>query len=252
MDLLRVFIWSAVQGLTEFIPVSSSGHLVILPRIIGMAAPNMAFNIALHAGTLIAVIIFFRKDLIALFTTERRRGAITLAATLPIFVFGLLFADRLQPFFEDPGIVGWSLVINGIILFFGHLRLRRNRETALLNMPRGVLIGLAQSLALFPGISRSGITIITGTYAGLKKEEAYRFSFLLFVPAAILAFLYCFKDGASMNADAFNIEIFIAIVASAGFGIFALKILYALLTRSRFHILALYCIGLGLLTIYLF
>lgn len=253
MTVLEAIIWGVIQGTTEFIPISSSGHLVVIPRLFGIEAPDLIFNIALHVGTLAAVIIFFRKDLIALFTSQKMLGALVLFATLPIFICGLLFADGIRGFFESPEAVGWMFVLNGGIILIGHLKLRKSNHPPSkgYSMLRALVIGVAQSLALFPGISRSGITITTGVYTGMKREDAYRFSFLLFIPATLLAFLYSLKEVSSVSG-AFNINMLTGAAFSAIFGLLALKLLFELLKRARLYFLGFYCIGLGLLTVCIF
>lgn len=253
MGTIEAIIWGVVQGLTEFVPVSSSGHLVVVPRLLGIEAPGLIVNIALHAGTLAAVIIFFWKDLIALFLTERRRGLYVLLASAPVIVLGLLCIDYIAPLFTNPRLVGWIFFINSGILLIGHWRLRsgasgRSKEP---NVRHAITIGLAQALALFPGISRSGSTICTGVLTGLDKDEAYRFSFLLFVPAGILALLYSIRE-ASAADYAFSVNVAIGGIVSAIVGIFSLKLLYSIITRAKFHILAIYCALLGIITLSIF
>ena len=253
MAILNAIIWGAIQGLTEFIPVSSSGHLVIIPRFFGIEAPDLIFIIALHLGTLLAVIIFFWKDIIALFTTKKSLGILVLLGTLPVLIYGLLFADKIKGMFENPQAAGLMLIVNGGILLIAHLKLRNvGVEASPRYSPgRAIIIGIAQAFALFPGISRSGITITTGIYTGLDRKEAYKFSFLLFIPASILSFLYSIKEGFSIKG-AFSINMLVGAIVSAIFGILALKVLYELIKRARLYPLGIYCILIGLLALYLF
>lgn len=252
MAIIRAVIWGAIQGITEFVPISSSGHLVIIPRLLGIEAPDLTFNIALHIGTLAAVLIFFRRDIVLLFTTHKKTGILVLFGSIHILIGGMLFADKIKPFFEDPHAVGYLFIINGGILLMSRLALQREirPQDAAVNLRRALIIGIAQVFALLPGISRSGITITTGLYAGLEKKEAYRFSFLLFIPASLLAFLYSLQE-ASLGMS-FDITMLIGAACSAAFGIAALKILYSLLVKARFYLLGLYCIAVGLLTVFIF
>lgn len=251
MGIGRVVIWGAVQGITEFIPVSSSGHLVIIPRLFGIKAPDLIFNIALHLGTLLAVIIFFRKDLTDLFNKEKRQGKLILLATLPILFCGLFLTKGIKPFFEDPNAVGWICILNGCILLAGHLSLKRSNGAPGKGVtPRQAFtIGLVQCFALLPGISRSGATITTGIFAGMSREKAYRFSFLLFVPTMLLAFLYSLREAGGLS---FNMETFIGALVSMGFGLLALRLLYILIKKAQLYILGLYCVALGVMTVYIF
>lgn len=256
MSIIESILWGALQGLTEFIPVSSSGHLVVIPHILGVAAPNLVFNIAVHAGTLLAVIIYFRKDIPKLFTAKKRLGLLVLLATIPVFICGFLFADKIKGFFGYSRYLGWFFVINGCMLLFLHLKLRNRLNMASANSNstpniwQALIIGVVQSLALFPGISRSGITITTGVFTGLDREDAYKFSFLLFIPAALLALLFSIKEAAIEGG--FNITLLIGALFSALFGLLALKALFFLLKRARLYLFGFYCIVVGLLAIYVF
>jgi undecaprenyl-diphosphatase len=254
MGLLRAAFWGAIQGVTEFIPVSSSGHLVVIPRILGVEAPDLRFNIALHIGTLAAVVIYFHKEIAALFTSERRRGALVIAATIPILVCGLLLGKSVEALFDDPVAVGWLLIVNGVVLFIGHMRSLRAAQVLPgrpLGLPRAMAVGVAQSLALLPGISRSGITITAGLFAGLDRKGAYRFSFLLFVPASLMAFLYSVRQASFVNYS-FGPDMLTGVLVSAAFGVMALRLLYAMITRARLYILAIYSVALGVLTVSIF
>ncbi len=249
MPILEAILWGVMQGVTEFIPISSSGHLVIIPRLFGAEAPSLAFNIYLHFGTLLAVIIFFWKDIITLFTSQKKLGGLVLLGTLPIFISGLLFAGAIEKVFLYSQVVGWMLIINGCILLAAHLRLLKYRGLAsILNPGRAVAVGIAQAIALLPGISRGGITITTGIYAGLDRKDAYKFSFLLFVPATLLAFSYSLKELTFIKGG-FDITMLIGTLSSAVFGILALKILYVLLVKARLYFLAIYCIVAGFFTL---
>jgi len=256
MSIIESILWGALQGLTEFIPVSSSGHLVVIPHIFSVAAPRLVFNIGVHVGTLLAVVIYFRRDIPKLFTANKRLGFLVLFATIPVLISGLLFADRIKEFFGYSAYLGWFFVVNGCMLLLLHLQLRRRADTAPAgsnttpNIWQALIIGVIQSLALFPGISRSGITITAGVLAGLHREDAYRFSFLLFIPATLLAFLFSVKEASLVGG--FDINLLIGIIFSALFGLSALKALFFLLKSARLYIFGFYCIAVGLLAVYIF
>jgi len=250
--LIESIAWGFIQGISEFIPVSSSGHLVVIPRLIGIEAPDIIFNIYLNTGTLIAVLIFFRRDIAELFRTRSKVILRIALATLPLAACGLIFADRIKTLFNDPRSVGWILVINGFILFMGHLKLSRvDGESKPVGVVRTLAIGVAQALALLPGLSRSGMTIIAGVYSGFKREDAYRFSFMLFIPASLLALAYSVKE-ASITGHTFEPSFLAGAAVSAAVGILALKFLLSLLKSARLYMLGFYCIGLGALVLYLF
>jgi len=250
MGLANALVWGVVQGVTEFIPVSSSGHLVIIPRLFGVEAPDIAYNIYLHLGTLAAVVVYFRKDISALFKKGSALGPLVLAGSIPVMIAGTFFADAIGPFFQDPRTVGSILFVNGCILFLGHARLKASVSGSHVTVRRAIVIGVFQAFAMLPGISRSGITITSGIYTGVERKEAYRFSFLLFIPVAVLAFLYALKEAS------FEVVLDGGMIAgacvSALVGVFMLKALYALMARARFHYLGAYCVLTGALAFFLF
>lgn len=241
-----------IQGITEFVPVSSDGHLMIIPRLLGLEAPDLILTIVLHAGTFISVAIFFWRDIIALFTYDKRRLALVAVATLPLLPAGLFLAGRIEPLFGYPRVAGWMLVINGVILFIAHAR---SRVAAVgggrMSVWQALIIGLVQPLALLPGISRSGTTIAAGLCAGIEKEEAFRFSFLLFLPASLLALLYSVKEAYAVHYS-LSAGMIVGVLLSAVVGLGALKFLFEIIKRSKLHLLGLYCIAIGVVTLCVF
>lgn len=201
MDLLQSIILGLLQGLTEFLPISSSGHILIVPALLGWEDPGAAFTAVIQLGTEAAVLIYFRKDLwnigitwtSSLFRPElrgelnARMGWYLIAATIPIAILGLAFENQIETAARNLWIVGSMLIVFGIVLGladrFGH----RTRDIGDLSFRDGVLIGFAQSLALIPGVSRSGATISAGLFLGLDRPAAARFSFLLAIPAVVLS-----------------------------------------------------------------
>ncbi len=253
MAIVNAAIWGMIQGITEFIPISSSGHLVVIPRFFGIDAPDLIFNVALHIGTLIAIIIYFREDIVALFGPKKKLGLLILYASVPLLIVGLIFADHIKPIFADPQKVGWFFIINGVVILTAHVKLRlsdhsRKKEIGPL---KAVLIGIAQAFALLPGISRSGVTMTTGIFAGLDRKEAFRFSFLLFLPASILAVMYSVKEAIHVQY-VFNPDLLVGMFFSAVFGILALRMLLSILMKTRLNLLGSYCIALGVVTVVMF
>jgi len=204
--LLAAIVMGIVQGLTEFLPVSSSGHLIIVPYLLGIKDPfitSLEFSVILHIGTLIALLLYFRNDWLrlvpAFFATirdrslagdpERRLALLLGIATVPAAVIGFLFHD-LEDRIREPGLVAVMLVVGGGILWLAE-RIGTRQKLALdLSYPQSLAIGGAQAIALIPGISRSGISISAGLFAGLRREEAARFSFLLATPITAAAAAY--------------------------------------------------------------
>jgi undecaprenyl-diphosphatase len=196
-----------VQGLTEFLPVSSSGHLVIVPFLFGWNdafLTSLAFSVMLHMGTLVALLVYFRDDWARLIPAgfaavrdrsyrsdpDRRLAGLLVAATIPGALAGLLFNDVIENQFRQVGLVALMLVVGGVILFVADRVGRRSRAIADITFPVAVGIGAAQAIALIPGISRSGISISAGRLAGLDREAAARFAFLMATPITAGAGLF--------------------------------------------------------------
>ncbi len=204
MDLLQSIILGLLQGLTEFLPISSSGHLLIFPAIFGWDDPGAAFTAVIQLGTEAAVLIYFRQDLWNITTVwlrslrnpelradpNARMGWYLVAATIPIAILGLAFSDQIENAARNLWLVGTTLIVFGIVLGIADNIGSRKRQIEELSMRDGVLIGFAQSLALIPGVSRSGATISAGLFLGLNRAAAARFSFLLAVPAVVISGFY--------------------------------------------------------------
>jgi undecaprenyl-diphosphatase len=198
VELVRAVVLGIVQGLTEFLPISSSGHLRIVPELLGWEDPGAAFTAVVQLGTMAAVLLYFRRDLWNITSTwlrslrdrslrrelDARMGWYLIAGTVPIVVFGFAFDDQIETGARDLRIIGTTLIVLGIVLYVAERVGRRERELDSLTAPEGVGIGFAQAAALVPGVSRSGATI----------SAAARFSFLLSIPAVVLSGLYQLRD----------------------------------------------------------
>lgn len=222
-----------VQGLTEFIPVSSTAHLVVIPWLLGWPDPGHTFDVALHAGTLAALIVYFRRDIKKLLVRDHRLLGILLLATIPGGLVGVLFESKIDRLAEPEThhyallLIGVLMALLGVVLWIsdrvGAKRVPTNRVT----LAQGLGIGAAQMLALLPGVSRSGSTITAGLFAGLTREAAARFSFLLSLPIIAGAVFWkglkvvMHKGGAGIGWDAFTI----GVVASAIAGYFAIDVM---------------------------
>ncbi|HYF27590.1 MAG TPA: undecaprenyl-diphosphate phosphatase [Baekduia sp.] len=208
MGALEAIFLGLLQGLTEFLPISSSGHLRIFPAFYGHEDPGAAFTAVIQLGTMAAELIFFRQDLWNIGTTwlaslrdpskrglhEARMGWYLIFATIPISVFGLAFDDTIETSARDLTLIGCTLIVFALILLWADNRARCERGIEQLSLREGLLIGSAQTLALVPGVSRSGATITAGLLLGLDRAAAARFSFLLSIPAVVLSGLYQLKD----------------------------------------------------------
>jgi undecaprenyl-diphosphatase len=204
MDALQAIVLGIVQGLTEFLPISSSGHLRIVPAFFGWEDPGAAFTAVIQLGTMAAVLLYFRQDLwrIAVAwlrslrdrevrrTLDARLGWYIVLGTIPISVFGLLFKDPIENEFRTLELIGTTLIVFGLVMLAAEAVSRRDRQIEDLTARDGLLIGLAQALALVPGVSRSGATISAGLLLNLDRTAAARYSFLLSVPAVVLSGLF--------------------------------------------------------------
>lgn len=204
MNLLQSIFLGFLQGLTEFLPISSSAHILIFPAIFGWEDPGAAFTAVIQLGTEAAVLIYFRKDLWQIGTTwteslfkpelrselNARMGWYLIAATIPIAILGFTFQDQIETAARNLWLVGSMLIIFGIVLGVADNVGSRKRDVGDLSIRDGILIGFAQSLALIPGVSRSGSTISAGLFLGLHRAAAARFSFLLAIPAVVLSGLF--------------------------------------------------------------
>ncbi|HKG57052.1 MAG TPA: undecaprenyl-diphosphatase UppP [Candidatus Limnocylindrales bacterium] len=205
--LIQALVMGIVQGLTEFLPVSSSGHLIIVPALLGWTDPfitSLEFSVMLHLGTLVALLIYFRADWMRLVPAglaavrdrslrndpDRRLAWLIAAATVPAMVAGVLLNDFIEEHVRQVGLVAVMLVVGGAILWLAERHGRRDRTMPGLTFPTAIGIGAAQAVALIPGISRSGISIAAGLAAGLDRETAARFSFLMATPITALAGAY--------------------------------------------------------------
>jgi len=199
MSLFQAIILALVQALTEFLPVSSTAHLILFPWLLHWPDPGLAFDVALHAGTLLAVILYFFQDWIKLIacglgmkypasasaqevSVHRRMFWYMVIGTIPAAILGKLFHHQIEDELRKPVIIGVSLVVIALLMWWADSRSRLNRKLESSNMGDAVAIGSAQALALWPGVSRSGITITAGLFRGFTREAATRFSFLLSAP----------------------------------------------------------------------
>ena len=200
----QAVVLGVVQGLTEFLPISSSGHLRIVPALLGWPDPGAAFTAVIQLGTMAAVLMYFRRDILRIITVwarslvdpslrgelDARLGWYIGLGTIPIGLFGLAFADQIETGARNLWIIGTTLIALGLLLAAAEQVGPRERMLKNLNLRDGVAIGMAQAMALVPGVSRSGSTITAGLFLGFTREAAARFSFLLSIPAVVLSGLF--------------------------------------------------------------
>ena len=202
MSWLQIVVLAIVQGLTEFLPISSSGHLVLVPSIFAWGDQGLAFDVAVHFGSLVAVCIYFRKDVVALLqgglqllglkneTPESQLALVLGVGTVPAAAAGLAFASWIEGNLRNPAVVVVTLTAYAIVMVLADRYGRRDRIVTGLTLRDALWIGCAQALALVPGTSRSGVTISVARVLGFKRQDAARFSFLLSIPVILLASLY--------------------------------------------------------------
>ena len=254
--MFPAIIWGLVQGITEFLPISSSGHLVIIPAYlekfgVAVAPPSLAVSAVLHLGTLAAVLVYFRTDVMRVirFRTdpEGRKIALLVAiGTIPAIV-GLPLKDSLETFQQTVSNIGWALMATGVILVIGQRLATGVRQLVDGRIPDAVWVGVAQVFALIPGISRSGITISTGNGRQFEPIQAARFSFLLGIPVIAGAGIISLPD--VIGSGEFGIELVIAMLVAAVSGYLAIAFLLAVLKRVGLMPFAVDCLAMGLLTV---
>lgn len=199
MDSLQAIVLAIVQGLSEFLPISSSGHLILVPHFLGWTDQGLAFDVAMHVGTLFAVVAYFRKQLLAMtrawfgslagggMTPDARLAWCVVIGTIPVGIVGLLFSDLIEQMLRNPLFVAGTLSAFGLLMWLADLRGAQRRDEYSVGWRDAILIGCAQALALMPGTSRSGVTMTMARTLGLTREAAARFSFLLAVPGIAMA-----------------------------------------------------------------
>ena len=247
MAPFEAVIFGIIQGLTEFFTVSSSGHLVVFQSLFGIREPQLAFDIFLHLGTLMSVLIYFRHDIYWLFGRDRHTLACILAASVPTFIIGFLSGDAVEKLFGMPDAVGYMMALTGAFLIISSVYQSRRRGGAekKLGIFNSLVIGISQGIAIIPGISRSGATISTCIIAGLNAHTATRFSFLLSIPAIAGATLFkSAKIGSSiLSGDAVS---FISGAAAAmTVGLFSIDVLFRVIKDNKLYIFGIYCILAG-------
>jgi undecaprenyl-diphosphatase len=262
MDAFQAIVLGIVQGLTEFLPISSTGHLRIVPAFAGWEDPGAAFTAVTQLGTMAAVLLFFRKDLIAIArgwlaglrdpaqraTLDSRLGWYLIIGTIPIGIFGLIFKDQIENGARDLTLIGIALIVMGIVLGVADRVGPDRRDVSDLTTRDGVLMGFAQALALIPGVSRSGSTISMGRLLGLDRASAARFSFLLSVPAVVLSGLFELRnvgDGDGAGAVPTAIATVFAFVC----GYLSIAFLLRFLVTHTVNVFVVYRIVLGVVVL---
>ena len=256
MEYIYAAILGLVQGIAEFLPISSSGHLVIADALMHqfgdstIPQESATMGIALHFGTLLSILLVFRNDLIKLLA-DRRTMLMIMVATIPVGIVGVLLKKYVDAAFQSPMVAGVALLFTAAFLMAGRQLQNKASQLSSVNIGAAIAIGLFQAVAIVPGISRSGSTIAAGMACGLKREEAARFSFLIAIPAIGGAAVMQLKDILT-GEEAFSgspAAIAFGSLVSFFVGVFALKWLLQMVVADRLHWFATYCLIVGCLTI---
>ncbi len=261
MSIIQALILGIVQGLTELLPISSSAHLYLIPWLFGWSNTASfneafeAFDVALHAGTLLAIIIFFFKDWIKLIvggfnrvvkkekSFEGKMFWYLVLATIPGGAIGFILDKFLEDALTKPIVIGIALIVMGIILHIVDKKAKSETEYENMTLKQTFLIGLSQALAFIPGVSRSGVTMTTGRILGIKRESVAKYSFLLSTPIVAGATLYKFKD------FVIGIPFFVGVFTSFIVGVFVIKFLMEYLKKGSFKGFAIYRVIVGIFII---
>jgi undecaprenyl-diphosphatase len=243
-------LWGLVQGLTEFLPISSSGHLVLIPALFELEPPDLATTAVLHLGTLVALLWFFRGDLtwLARFRTDAaaaRMVRLLALATLPALGAGLLLRSTLEQWEDEPRKVAIALLITGLVLGASEVFRRRglHRSVEQVGARDATVIGVAQATALIPGISRSGMTIVAGLGRSLRPDQAARFAFLLGIPIIVIAGAAQAIELAGEGGLTGSVWLGVAVAAVSGYA--AITFLLKLLRRTGLAVFSAYCLVFG-------
>lgn len=265
MDALQAIVLGIVQGLTEFLPISSSGHLRVVPAFFGWEDPGAAFTAVTQLGTMLAVLVYFRSDLLRIATTwlrslrdpalrgdiDARMGWYILLGTIPISIFGLAFSDQIESGARDLYLIGIALIVFSFVMLAAERFATQEREVETLTLRDGIVIGFAQAIALIPGVSRSGATISAGLFLGLARPAAARYSFLLSIPAVVLSGLFELKEIGGGEGAAGAGETVIATVLAFFVGYASIAFLLKFLVNNTISVFVAYRLAVGVLVLVL-
>ena len=255
METIQAILLAIIQGFTEFLPISSSAHLILLSEISGWEDQGLVFDVALHFGTLLAVIFYFRDDLLNMFCPSNFKsidslihsqlGIITVA-TIPVVLFGGLFSESIEQNLRSSMVIAIATIFFGLLLFLADSKKKNNNDIAV-NLGIGFLIGLSQVFALIPGTSRSGVTITAGLFLGLSREEAAKFSFLLAIPVIMAASVFELYQLTQVEVLVFDyFDLLLGIVVSFVVAFLTIKWFLAVVQKIGMLMFAIYRVALGI------
>lgn len=250
MQILEAIILGFVQGLTEFLPVSSSGHLVLFQNLFGIHEATQAFTILLHVATLIAVFIYYWKDIWALICHPFQRTTLLLiAGTIPTVIIALLFNDTFESIFGAGKFIGFNFILTGLILLYADTRKNGKKKIRNMSVFDSLVVGTLQGLAILPAVSRSGMTISASLARGMDRENAARYSFLLSIPAILGGMVLTIKDmitGEVVLSEAIGtIPMIIGFITAAISGYFAIRFMVNIIKNGKLKWFSVYVFILG-------
>ncbi|MDR1603426.1 MAG: undecaprenyl-diphosphate phosphatase [Gracilibacteraceae bacterium] len=256
MSVYQAIVLGLVQGIGEFLPISSSGHLVLMPWLFHWETPGLDYDVALHMGTLLAVVLYFRRDWFRLFRAalgrgrpdDRRLFCFLVVASLPAAAAGFLLQDILEESLRSPLITAFNLIFFGVLLYAADRR-RQWRTLDNMTLSDALVIGCAQAVALMPGVSRSGITMTAARCFSFSRRDAARFSFLLSTPVIFGAGLFQLRD---LSPAALTLPFWLGLAVAALVGLLAIAFLLRFIQRADFKLFVVYRILLGLVIAVLF
>jgi undecaprenyl-diphosphatase len=267
IDIFHSAIMGAIQGTAEFLPISSSGHLVLIPYLFNWHYQGLDFDVALHFGTALAIVVYFWRDWVKIIgnafnwkskvkTTDEEVGKYPknllwqiLVASIPAAVIGVPLDHLVEKKFHSPLLIALNLAIFGLILWYADIKSKRSQKVSEISYKQSFLVGLTQSIALIPGVSRSGITMTASRSLGLDRESAAHFSFLLATPAIVGAFLLKLKD---IEHSDLNLPSLIAVAVSTIVGFLTIKYLLQYLRKGNFAMFLWYRIAIALIVMMIY
>jgi undecaprenyl-diphosphatase len=265
MTIFQAIIFGAVQGFTEFLPISSTAHLILLPWFLGWPDPGLAFDVALHLGTLVALLLYFRSDWTALTVSafglvrgrtqspDARMAMLIIAGTIPAAAAGVLFEDTVESTLRAPQLIGVTLILLALVLVAAEMIGRRKKSLNDISLADAISIGIAQAVAIIPGVSRSGSTITAGLFLGMKRDAAARFSFYLSAPIIAGAVGKKLVDILGSGLSSGQLMPFIVgIVASGVVGYLSIAFLMRYLQTHNTYLFVVYRILLGIVVLLAF
>lgn len=262
MNLLQAAVLGVVQGLTEFLPVSSTAHLRIVPALAGWPDPGAAFTAVVQLGTMLAILLYFWREIVHITvawfrglvdkttrnTLEYRMGWYVIFATIPIGILGLAFKDQIETGARNLWVIAIALITLGLVLLLAERVGSHERDEEQITLRDGLVVGLAQAAALVPGVSRSGSTITAGLFIGLKREAAARFSFLLSIPAVVLSGVFELRKLGDPGGPSIAATVLATVLAFV-VGLASIHWLLQFLTRHSTAVFVAYRVAVGLLLI---